>query len=110
MEHQTAVVILFELIIVYWWLWLFYARTKAAAARAAENKKYAAWDAAFKKSVWDGKGQYQATVDAVKAINARPDVVLKVWNDVHNRLIEKGVREYTAGAKASAAAREAAHK
>lgn len=98
-----------QLAIIYWWICLAYARYKAAQAKALANAKYAPWDNAHNKAVWAGKGQYEATVEAVRATRAHP-AVLKIWEDVYNKEIAAGVRKYTAGTRASAAARKAAHQ
>lgn len=109
MDKQTTITILAELVIIYWWLCLTYARRKAAAEKAVEDAKYAAWDTVYKKSLWEGKGHYQSTVDAALATRS-PQNALVVWNDIYNRAINNGVRKFKAGEQASAAARLAAHK
>ena len=101
----TAFIILMEVCIVYWWVCLGYSRGKAAEVRA----KYAVWDNAYKNAIKSGKSQYQATMEAINAVNAGKNA-LKAWDAAYDKATGSGMGKYRAGMKAAAAAREAAHR
>jgi hypothetical protein len=109
MGSRTVIIILAQVVTLYWWAVLVYSRHQTAKKRAVEEAKYAVWDTAYKQAVKAGKTEYFALMDAVKAVNGSP-AVLRVWDDTYNKAIADGVRRYKAGVIATAAAREAAHK
>lgn len=108
MTNQSILIVLSEVLAVWWWGMYVYSRRQASAAKLAEEAKYTAWDAAYKKAVKEGKTEYYALMDAVKAVGGGPRI-FKVWEDTYNAAVEKGMRKYSAGLKATAAARKAAH-
>ena len=105
---QTVLIILAMFISAMWLLGRIFSRHKAEAAKAAEKKKYAAWDEAFSNALQNGKSDYHAVCEAVKAVGASP-AILKVWDDAYNQAISNGIREYKAKSNATAAAKKAAH-
>lgn len=102
-------IVLMHIVIAYWWVCLVYSRHQAARLEALRQAKYAVWDAVYRKSLKEGNEEYHAVADAVRAVNARADV-LQLWKTTYQQAIKDGVRRYRAGTMASAAAREAAHR
>jgi hypothetical protein len=109
MERRTYFIILVECFAIYWWVVYAYTRDKATALKAIAEAKYGAWDKAYKEALKHDLGQYYAVQAAVKAIGAGPEV-LKLWQETYNKAVDAGIRTYSAGVKAAAAAREFAHK
>ena len=109
MLKQSVFIIIAEVYIVYWWLCLAYSRHKTALARAAEKKKYGAWDAAYDKALKEDKGHYYAVTEAARVVKTGP-AALKAWTETYDKAVKAGTRTYTAGVKAAAAARLAAHR
>lgn len=105
----ASFIVLMHIVIVYWWVCLVYSRYQAAKLAALREARYAMWDAVYKKSLKEGNEEYHAVADAVRAVNARTEV-LQLWKATYQQAIKDGVRRYRAGTMASAAAREAAHK
>jgi hypothetical protein len=105
----ASFIILMHIVIAYWWVCLVYSRHQTARLEALKRAKYAVWDEAYKKSLQAGNAEYQAVADAVRAVNAGAGV-MQVWKVSYEQAIKSGIRRYKAGVRASAVAREAAHR
>jgi hypothetical protein len=110
MDKKSLLIILVNSFTIYWWLCMAYSRHKTAKQKAVEKARYGRWDEAYAKALKEDKGVEYAVKMATQAVNANPSIVMSAWKDSYNKSIANGVRNYTAGTKAAAVAREIAHR